>query len=227
MTHLVVLSGGLDSTSALAVTLEGTDPSRVVAVSFDYGQRHRRELDAAAAVALHYGIQHRVIDLAGLLHGSALLGVVAVPEGHYAEQTMAATVVQGRNLLFASVAIASSRPGDTLVLGVHAGDHPIYADCRPEFWHHLNEAAAAAYGVQVTVPFVDLDKAQVVAVGHGAGAPLALTWSCYAGGPSRHCGRCGTCVERAEAFHLAGIPDPTAYADPDYWREATAVESSR
>lgn len=224
MTNFVILSGGLDSTSALAVVLTAFSPDDTTAISFDYGQRHRRELDAAAAICLHYGIEHRVIDLRGLLQGSALLDPwTEVPEGHYAEGSMTATVVQGRNLLFVSVAIGATQPGDSLIVGVHAGDHPIYADCRPGFWHHLAEAATA-YEVAVVAPFVELDKSDVVLRGHDAGAPLELTWSCYAGGVE-HCGRCGTCVERAEAFHLAGVPDPTTYADPHFWREAVAAGS--
>lgn len=225
MSNIVILSGGLDSTSALAVSLADHHPSATRAISFDYGQRHRRELDAAAAICLHYGIEHQVIDLRGLLQGSALLDPwTDVPEGHYAEDSMAATVVQGRNLLFVSVAIGTTQPGDHLTVGVHAGDHPVYADCRPGFWHHLAEAATA-YGIAVHAPFVELDKADVVRAGHEAGAPLGLTWSCYAGGED-HCGRCGTCVERAEAFHLADVEDPTSYADPHFWREAVAAESA-
>jgi 7-cyano-7-deazaguanine synthase len=224
VTQLVVLSGGLDSTAALALVMAGPDQhedERVTAVSFDYGQRHRRELHAAAAVAGHYGIKHRVVELHGLLHGSALLGDGEVPEGHYAAESMAATVVQGRNLLFASVAISSSAgPGDTLTFGVHAGDHPVYPDCRPDFWHHLAEVATA-YEVGIRTPFLHQSKAEVVGWGDQLGAPLDLTWSCYQGG-ARHCGRCGTCVERAEAFHLAGVPDPTTYADAAYWKTATA-----
>jgi 7-cyano-7-deazaguanine synthase len=216
VTVYVSLSGGLDSTCALAIT-PLTD---VAAVSFDYGQRHRRELQAASAIAGRYGIAHRILDLRGLLHGSSLLGEQEVPEGHYAEETMRATVVQGRNLLFAAAAIATMRPGDGLVVGVHAGDHPIYPDCRPEFWQAL-DAVASSYQVEIAAPFVEISKAEVVQLGHQAGAPLELTWSCYQGGEF-HCGRCGTCVERAEAFHLAGIPDPTEYADPEFWKAATA-----
>jgi 7-cyano-7-deazaguanine synthase len=217
MTTYVSLSGGLDSTAALAL-IHLTD---VAAVSFDYGQRHRRELQAAASVAGHYQIEHRILDLRGLLHGSALLGETEVPEGHYAEETMRATVVQGRNLLFVAAAIATMEPGDALVVGVHAGDHPIYPDCRPAFWDHLGEAVTRAYDVRIAAPFLEETKAEVVRLGSEAGAPFQLTWSCYEGGRI-HCGRCGTCVERAEAFHLAGIEDPTEYADPDYWRAVTA-----
>jgi 7-cyano-7-deazaguanine synthase len=224
VTQLVVLSGGLDSTAALALVMAGPDEhedERVEAISFNYGQRHQRELHAAAAVAGHYGIKHRAVELHGLLHGSALLGDGEVPEGHYAAESMAATVVQGRNLLFASVAISSSAgPGDTVTFGVHAGDHPVYPDCRPDFWHHLAEVATA-YEVGIRTPFLHQSKAEVVGWGDQLGAPLDLTWSCYQGG-ARHCGRCGTCVERAEAFHLAGVSDPTTYADAAYWKTATA-----
>jgi 7-cyano-7-deazaguanine synthase len=218
--RLVVLSGGLDSTCALAVT--GAD----AVVSFDYGQRHRRELAAAAAIAAHYRLPHTVVDLAGMFTGpSALLDPgTAVPEGRYDHPSMAATVVPGRNLLFAAAAIARTAPGDTVVVGVHAGDHPVYPDCRPEFWAALDGLAAAAYGVRIAAPFLHSSKAQALTAGLAAEAPVGLTWSCYAGG-TEHCGRCGTCVERRESFHLAGVADPTGYADPDYWRAVCGVSA--
>jgi 7-cyano-7-deazaguanine synthase len=214
MTKIAVLSGGLDSTCALAVT------GAQAALCFDYGQRHRRELRAAALVAKHYGIGLTKVDLTGLFTGaSALLGTAAVPEGRYDDPSMAATVVPGRNLLFAAAAVARCAPGDELVFGVHAGDHPVYPDCRPEFWARLSNAVAAAYQVTIAVPFIGVTKATALRLGVAAHAPVALTWSCYQGG-RQHCGRCGTCVERAEAFHLAKIDDPTRYQDAAYWREA-------
>jgi 7-cyano-7-deazaguanine synthase len=218
--NLAVLSGGLDSTCALAVL--GAD----AAISFDYGQRHRRELDAAAAVAAHYRIPHTVVDLAGMFTGPSALtdpGTV-MPEGRYDDPGMAATVVPGRNLLFAAAAVARTTAGDMVVVGVHAGDHPVYPDCRPEFWTALDGLAAAAYGVRIAAPFLHLSKADVLAAGLAAGAPVDLTWSCYQGG-DQHCGRCGTCVERRESFYLAGIPDPTGYADPDYWAQVCGVSA--
>lgn len=215
MTTHVSLSGGMDSTAALHRTIRHTqDP--VTAVSFDYGQRHRTELDAAVAIADHYGVPHRVLDLTGLLHGSALLGQGEIPHGHYAADTMTATVVNGRNLLFAAALIGVTQPGDTIVLGVHAGDHPVYPDCRPEFIDGLT-LCARAYGVKVATPWLHSSKADIVT--SEPQTAFTLSWSCYEGG-TRHCGRCGTCVERAEAFHLAGVPDPTDYADPDYWQVA-------
>jgi len=219
MTHWVVLSGGLDSTCALALVLVGHDKAYVRTVSFNYGQRHRKEVDAAKRVSDHVGVDHEVRYIGGTLHGSALLSDVEVPHGHYAASTMTQTVVQGRNLLFAASAVALTDPGDTIYFGVHAGDHPVYPDCRPDFWHDLGEAVAGAYEVLIETPFITKSKADLLGIGVGVGAPVGLTWSCYEGG-EQHCGRCGTCVERAEAFYLAGIPDPTFYDDPDYWRQA-------
>jgi 7-cyano-7-deazaguanine synthase len=215
----VVLSGGLDSTCALAVAVAEHGTGDVQAVSFHYGQRHRKEVDAAKRVSDDVGVHHEVRYIGGTLHGSALLSDVEVPHGHYAEASMTQTVVQGRNLLFAASAVGLTEPGDTIHFGVHAGDHPVYADCRPEFWEGLSTVTEEAYDVMIVTPFVRVSKAQLLVVGLAAGAPVALTWSCYEGGEN-HCGRCGTCVERAEAFYLAGVDDPTFYEDAFYWRKA-------
>jgi 7-cyano-7-deazaguanine synthase len=224
--HLVVLSGGMDSTVALATALRDMEfGDTIQAVSFSYGQRHKKELAAARAVVDYYtGIPYRVISLDGLMSGSALLYEGDVPHGHYAEENMKSTVVQGRNLLFASAAVAATgSTGNAKVwLGVHAGDHPIYPDCRPEFWDRLRGLVFDAYGVALHTPFLGISKADVAKRGAALNAPLGLTWSCYEGGEI-HCGKCGTCVERAEAFHLAGVPDPTPYADADFWREAVKI----
>lgn len=218
MRRWVIFSGGLDSTCALAKALEDGD-AEVVAVSTDYGQRHGIELDRARQIAREMGTAHRVLDLRGLLYGSALLGQGQVPEGHYAEEPMASTVVNGRNMLFASAVVALTDPGDEVWLGVHAGDHFVYPDCRPSFWEPYGQAVLSAYGVKIVTPYLNRTKAQIVAEGYALGAPLGLTWSCYRG-QGEQCGRCGTCVERAEAFHLAGVPDPTTYEDADFWRSA-------
>jgi 7-cyano-7-deazaguanine synthase len=234
---VVLLSGGMDST-VLATDLvrnidtqrdmwQGPGSDRVSAISIDYGQRHVRELAAADAVARTLGIEHRVIDAASVGRGlaSALTDPDRpVPEGHYAEESMAATVVPGRNLLFAAIAIAhaASTGHGTVALAVHAGDHPVYPDCRPEFTSMVSTLAEGTYGVRVAAPYVRMSKAEICAWGSQVGAPLGLSWSCYQGGDF-HCGRCGTCVERAEAFHLAKVPDPTTYADAGYWREAVAA----
>lgn len=224
MTHtLVLLSGGLDSTTLLARVVDAGTAR--LALSADYGQRHRRELDAARAVAAHYGVAHTVVDLSGwgrLLDGSALTDAsVPVPHGHYAAPSMASTVVPNRNatLISAAAGVAIARGCDTVAVAVHAGDHPVYPDCRPEFLDAMN--TALRYGTQdaarLVAPFAHWDKTAIVAEAHRLGAPVELSWSCYEGGPV-HCGRCGTCVERAGAFFAAGVTDPTEYADPDAWR---------
>ncbi len=224
---LALLSGGMDSTVLVGHLLDlGHD---VAAVSVDYGQRHRVELSAAARVAAHYGVRHDVIDLAALgrlLGGSALTDDhVEVPLGHYADPAMRATVVPNRNaiMIMCAAGIAAARGYNIVATAVHAGDHPIYPDCRPEFITAADltvRAATTGYGdVGVLAPFVHHDKAWIVVHGTKLGAPLDLTWSCYQGDTGgddglSHCGRCGTCVERREAFTLAGLVDPTGYADP-------------
>lgn len=209
MTAHVLFSGGMDSTALLfrAVREHGA-ADQVRAISFDYGQRHVRELAAAEVIATDLGVDHIVLNVRGLLSGSALLGEGDIPHGHYADESMAATVVPGRNLLFAAAVIAQARAGDVVMLGVHAGDHPVYPDCRPEFVRAL-AWAAQAYDVTIMAPWVNITKAEIVLA--EPRAPYGLSWSCYEGGAA-HCGQCGTCVERREAFELAGMPDPTGYA---------------
>lgn len=219
---LVLLSGGLDSTVLASQVL--ADGDLVEAVSIHYGQRHARELDAAAAVAERLGVRHDVVDLQALrrhLTGSALTDDVPVPEGHYAEDSMRATVVPNRNAIMLAVAagIAVARGIGRVVTAVHAGDHYVYPDCRPEFIDAMSAACVlgtAGFGdVRVDAPFVAMSKAGIVRVGERVGAPMGLSWSCYRGGDV-HCGRCGTCVERVEAFRVAGVVDPTVYADTEF-----------
>lgn len=211
----LIYSGGVDSTVLLAHLLaEGRE---VHCLSVDYGQRHRRELEAARAICAHYGVDHRLADLRALapLFGSnALTGGVKVPEGHYEEESMKATVVPNRNMLLISVATAwaVSLRAESVAYGAHGGDHAIYPDCRPEFAEALDRAVRLAdwHEVRLERPFVKMDKAAIVRRGAELDVPFGLTWSCYVGG-ERHCGKCGTCVERKEAFRLAGVADPTDY----------------
>ncbi len=213
----LIYSGGVDSTVLLAHLLaEGRE---VHCLSVDYGQRHRRELEAARAICAHYGVDHRLADLRALapLFGSnALTGGVKVPEGHYEEESMKATVVPNRNMLLISVATAwaVSLRAESVAYGAHGGDHAIYPDCRPEFAEALDRAVRLAdwHEVRLERPFVKMDKADIVRRGAELDVPFGLTWSCYVGG-ERHCGKCGTCVERKEAFRLAGVADPTDYVN--------------
>ena len=225
-TPLVLLSGGMDSSTLLSYALAQPSVDRATALFVDYGQRHVRERESARLVASHHGVPLLELDLRafGASVKSALtVGGIDVPHGHYAEDTMAATVVPNRNavLLSAAAGIAASSGCDVVLTAVHAGDHPVYADCRPEFIEALDAATFLGCGVHVQAPFVSVDKAQIARTGAELRVPYHLTWSCYEGG-EKHCGRCGTCVERAEAFALAGVADPTDYADVEFWRAAVA-----
>lgn len=225
MSTLVVLSGGMDSTAALA--LAASEDTVVEAITFDYRQRHRREIEAAEEVAAEFDVRWNLVKvpLDTLSPDSALTGGQEVPHGHYAADNMAITVVPNRNMVFTALAVsrAMTLGADTVMLGVHAGDHAVYADCRSEFIAAMKYATILASDetVQIAAPFVDISKADIARRGWELGAPFHLTWSCYEGG-DMHCGRCGTCVERAEAFAEAGNGDPTTYADPDFWKEMTS-----
>jgi 7-cyano-7-deazaguanine synthase len=200
-------------------------------VSFNYGQRHLKELDFARTCADDLGVEHIVIDISGIgrqLSGSALTDDVAVPDGHYAEETMRITVVPNRNAIMLAIAfgIAAARGADAVATAVHGGDHFIYPDCRPGFTEAFEtmqrQALAGVADVRLYTPYVHTDKAAIAAEGVRLGVDYTRSWSCYKG-EEIHCGRCGTCVERREAFHIAGAEDPTVYADPDFWKEACGV----
>lgn len=228
----VVCSGGLDSVSLAHKVAAEHDLTRLI--SFDYGQRHRKELDFAALCAARLGVPHQIIDMRGIgaaLTGSALTDGVDVPDGHYAEDTMRVTVVPNRNAIMLTIAfgIAAAKGDEAVATAVHGGDHFIYPDCRPAFteaFGAMQRAALDGYAdITLYTPFVLRTKADIVTEGARYGTPFAQTWSCYKGG-DRHCGRCGTCVERREAFDLAGVADPTDYADPDFWRQAVAAHGA-
>jgi len=190
-----------------------------VAVSFDYGAKHNaREIPCAAENAARLGIRHQVVSLGfmGELFASNLLqGGGAIPDGHYEDQTMRQTVVPFRNAIMLSIAagLAESAGAAGVVIAAHGGDHVIYPDCREDFMRSMGEAMRLGTYAQVQLlrPFIALDKSGIALEGARLGVDFARTWSCYKGGPI-HCGRCGTCVERREAFLKAGLPDPTVYA---------------
>jgi 7-cyano-7-deazaguanine synthase len=226
MKTIVICSGGLDSVSLAHMVAAKRKLTGLV--SFDYGQRHRKELDYAALCAKRLDVPHDIIDMRGIgaaLTGSALTDDVDVPDGHYAEETMRVTVVPNRNAIMLTVAygIAAARGDQAVATAVHGGDHFIYPDCRPDFtqaFEFMQYMALDGYAeVSLYTPFVHRSKADIVTEGQRHNTPFAETWSCYKGG-EHHCGRCGTCVERREAFDLAGVADPTQYDDPDFWAEA-------
>lgn len=220
-TVAAIVSGGLDSvTLAYHLAAEAVD-EQLVMVSVDYGQRHRVELRYAGLAAADLGVEHVLVDLTSitsLVATSALTGAVDVPEGHYAEDSMRATVVPNRNAILLAVAtgLVVARGGGLVATAVHAGDHFVYPDCRPGFISAMSEAmrlgSDGMADVAIAAPFVQSTKADIVRRGAELGVPFVNTWSCYQGG-TVHCGVCGTCTERREAFELAGVDDPTEYAD--------------
>ncbi len=200
-------------------------------ISFDYGQRHKKELDHAKACADTLNTEFVLIDISNIgrqLTGSALTDNVDVPDGHYAEDTMKITVVPNRNAIMLTIAygIAASRGAEAVATAVHGGDHFIYPDCRPAFteaFETMQRHALEGFGeIRLYTPYVRTSKADIAAEGLKLGVDYRKTWSCYKGGDI-HCGRCGTCVERREAFDLAGCIDPTEYADPEFWKAVCNV----
>ena len=211
---VIIYSGGLDSTTLLYEERERI----AVAVTFDYGSNHgAREQACARWHCQRLGIEHVVMDLAFMgryFRSSLLSGADAIPSGNYDEENMKSTVVPFRNGIMLSIAcgLAESRGLTRVLIANHGGDQAIYPDCRPEFVAAMNGAMQAGTyeGVRLDAPYTDLTKADLVRRGAAMGIDYGQTYSCYRGG-EHHCGTCGTCTERREAFLQAGIPDPTAY----------------
>lgn len=228
MRALAICSGGLDSVT-MAHSLAAKSELAAI-LSFDYGQRHRKELQFAKQCAddLNVDYFHLPLDsLAALLPGSALTDTsnVDVPHGHYAADNMKQTIVPNRNAIFLSLAygLAAAHGFDAVGAAFHGGDHFIYPDCRPDFvssFAAMQQHSLAGFAeIEMHTPYLNMTKAQIVEHGARLKVPYQKTWSCYEGG-ELHCGRCGTCVERQEAFATAGVVDPTEYKDSSYWAEA-------
>lgn len=217
MKAAVLLSGGLDSTTALHWATRHHEV--VCALAFDYGSNHAaHELACARWQAEHLGIPYHEIDITVLsryLQSALLSGASAIPTGDYDTDNMKQTVVPFRNGIFLSLAagIAESKGAEGIVIAAHAGDHAIYPDCREEFMQSMSEAIRlGTYAhLEILRPFIHYSKGDITALGHRLGVDFAHTYSCYCGG-TLHCGRCATCRERREAFLAAGVPDPTRYA---------------
>lgn len=216
---VALVSGGVDSAVLLAVLRQ--QDGGLVSLCVDYGQRHRREVFASASVAKAIGVDEHVEfdlrDFSRFVHGSSLTdSKVDVPHGHYADESMKMTVVPNRNMVLLSIAasLAISRGLDRVAYAAHGGDHPIYADCRPEFVTDLSAALKSATDTDIDLytPFLGLSKTDVVRIGLDLHVPFHLTWSCYEGG-DEPCLKCGTCVERMEAFSECGVPDPLVDLD--------------
>lgn len=211
---LIIVSGGMDSITLLYDRKD----SIALALSFDYGSNHNsREIPYAQLHCQRLGIRHIVIPL-DFMHqyftSSLLEGAEAIPDGHYADENMKSTVVPFRNGIMLSVAIgiAESNGLKKVLIANHGGDHAIYPDCRPDFISAINKAAMSGtyLNVEVDAPYTNISKTDIARRGLALGIDYSETWSCYKGG-AVHCGTCGTCVERKEALHDAGIDDKTEY----------------
>ena len=211
---LIIVSGGMDSITLLYDRKD----SIALALSFDYGSNHNsREIPYAQLHCQRLGIRHIVIPL-DFMHqyftSSLLEGAEAIPDGHYANENMKSTVVPFRNGIMLSVAIgiAESNGLKKVLIANHGGDHAIYPDCRPDFISAINKAAMSGtyLNVEVDAPYTNISKTDIARRGLALGIDYSETWSCYKGG-AVHCGTCGTCVERKEALHDAGIDDKTEY----------------
>lgn len=209
MKTVLVYSGGMDSTTLLYKLLAEGDS--VLCLSFDYGQRHKKELFAAREICKKLKnagkkTVHEIVDIKAiknLMAGSALTSQIAVPEGHYEDKTMKSTVVPNRNMIFLSLAIAAavSRKFDRIAIAAHSGDHAIYPDCRPEFIAKMRAVSRIANykKIDVYAPFSRISKAKIAQIGAKLGVPFEDTWTCY-NGLKKPCGKCGACAERAEAL---------------------------
>ena len=254
---VAIVSGGMDSITMVYMLVKefGLHPHLL---SFDYGQRHSKELNFALWNAEQLGLRWSLVDLTSiteLIGSSALTSKVVpdqdptktaqevwnptyvpeieVPEGHYAQDNMAITVVPNRNMMMMSIgaAVAVSNKGHYLAAGMHAGDHFQYPDCRPVFVRSLNETVRVGNDgflegdFDIKTPFINVSKNDIAAAAYKYEVPLFKTWSCYKGG-EKHCGRCGTCVERLEAIDsVVEAPswwDGTEYEDREFWKTAIA-----
>lgn len=213
---VIIVSGGMDSITLLYDKKD----SIALGISFDYGSNHNaREIPFAVLHCERLGIKHITIKL-DFMHqyfkSSLLDGADAIPDGHYAADNMKSTVVPFRNGIMLAIAtgIAESNGLKNVLIANHAGDHTIYPDCRPDFINAMDAATKSGtyVNVRVLAPYTDITKSDIARRGKELGIDYGETWSCYKGG-SKHCGKCGTCVERKEALRDAGIIDPTEYED--------------
>ncbi|RUR55684.1 7-cyano-7-deazaguanine synthase QueC [Vreelandella populi] len=216
-TTVVIYSGGMDSYTVLHRAIrEGLN---VHALSFNYGQRHARELDVATQVCQQLAIPHQVVDIRaihGLIDNSALTNSdKAMPNGDYADDNLRSTVVPNRNMILLSLAIAKAVNigAGRVDYGAHGGDHVLYPDCRPEFVEAMNQVAGIANFEPVTLhaPYLKATKAEILRDGLSMGLDYQHTWTCYEG-RELACGTCGSCRERLDAFATNNAVDPLAYA---------------
>lgn len=214
---VIIYSGGMDSFTLLNdLHNQGLE---LYPISFNYGQRHSKELIYAASVCKDLGLVHKVIDLSQI--GEQILGGssqtdpnIAVPHGHYADENMKLTVVPNRNMIMLSLAMgyAISIGANIVYYGAHSGDHAIYPDCRPDFVAAINQVGKYCHftPIGVSAPYICLDKGDIAMIGRDLGLDYGKAWTCYEG-KDKACGKCGACQERLEAMHKAGLVDPLEY----------------
>ena len=212
---VVIYSGGMDSFTVLNRALK--DDKEVFALTFDYGQRHVKEIECASAVCKKLNVKHKVIDITAinqLLAGSSLTDDIEIPEGHYKAESMKSTVVPNRNMILLSLAVgyAVSVGAEQVYYGAHSGDHAIYPDCRPEFVKKMNDVCQIANyeAVEIFSPYLEVSKTDILTDGIKMGLDYSQTWTCY-NGREKACGKCGACQERLEAFNDNNVEDPLAY----------------
>jgi len=212
---VVIYSGGMDSFTVLNRALH--DGKEVYALTFDYGQRHVKEIEYASNVCKSLKVSHKIIDISAineLLAGSSLTDDIEIPEGHYEAESMKSTVVPNRNMILLSLAVgyAVSTGASQVYYGAHSGDHAIYPDCRPEFVMKMNDVCKIANyeSVEIFSPYLTVTKSDILTDGLKMNLKYDQTWTCY-NGREKACGQCGACQERLEAFSDNNVTDPLAY----------------
>lgn len=214
---VLITSGGMDSTTLLYRLIN--EKKDVFTLSFDYGQKHKKELDCAKMNSERFGLIHKIIDLSmlsnqGIFADSSLTTDINVPEGHYAAENMKNTVVHNRNMIMLSIAIAYalSIKASAVYYGAHSGDHAIYPDCRPIFVERMKAIAEVCdYNpIKIETPYLNYTKGDIVKEGIKLKVDYKNTWTCY-NGREKACGKCGSCTERLEAFAENNIEDPLEY----------------
>ena len=213
---IVVYSGGLDSFTLLNEAIRsGKDVS---ALSFDYGQKHSKELHFVENFCSQESIDSKIVDVSSikeLFQGSSLTDEIDIPKGHYEDDSMKSTVVPNRNMILISLALgyAVTKEAEEVWFGAHAGDHAIYPDCRPEFVEKMDAVARIAnYSpIAVKAPYIAMSKTEILAIGLNMQLDYGLTWTCYEG-KELACGICGACHERLESFAANNVIDPIKYS---------------
>ena len=213
---IVVYSGGLDSFTLLNEAIRsGKDIS---ALSFDYGQKHRKELHFVEKFCTQESIDSKIVDISSikeLFQGSSLTDDIDIPKGHYEDDSMKSTVVPNRNMILISLALgyAVTKEAEEVWFGAHAGDHAIYPDCRPEFVEKMDSVARIAnYSpIAIKAPYITMSKTEILAIGLNMQLDYGLTWTCYEG-KDLACGSCGACHERLESFAANNVIDPIKYS---------------